>query len=153
MFVVAIDPGVSGGIVYGATGGKPTLVSMPANVEALVDLIEGLKSKHRDIWVFVEEVGGYIGTPQPGSRMFTFGSNFGTLIGVLAALHLRTKLIRPQRWQTMLSIGNARGLSKPDWKRKLRDHAVELYPDQKVTLKTADALLIWHCVVRGFLVP
>lgn len=153
MFIIAIDPGVSGGISYGPRGGVPTLVAMPNSAEALVELLEGLIAKHKDIYVFVEAVGGFVGTPQPGSRMFTFGANFGVLLGVVAALKLRCKQIRPQKWQTLLSIGNASGMEKAQWKRKLRDHASSLYPNHKVTLKTADALLIWHCVSRGFLVP
>lgn len=153
MFIIAIDPGVSGGIAYGEATSQPKLANMPAEVQGLVELLESIARGRNDVWVFVEEVGGFVGTPQPGSRMFTFGRNFGALLGVLATLRLRTKLIRPQKWQASLSIGNSRGLSKAQWKRALREHAVLLYPTQKVTLKTADALLIWHCVARGFLVP
>jgi len=91
--------------------------------------------------VIIEEVGGYIGRPQPGSAMFTFGRNFGFLLGVLTCLSARIVLVRPQKWQSFLSLGTSDG-NKTKWKNKLKSKAQNLYPDLDVTLAIADALLL-----------
>ena len=92
---------------------------------------------------FVEEVSGYAGTAQPGSRMFTFGRNFGFILGVLQTLGVRIELVKPSKWQKALSLGTASACaSKTIWKNKLKACAQRLYPNLHVTLQTADALLI-----------
>lgn len=92
---------------------------------------------------------GYIGKRQPGSAMFKFGRNFGFLLGALQALRVRVELIRPQRWQKGLALGTASACRSPTvWKNKLKAHAQRLYPHLKVTLKTADALLLLDYALR-----
>jgi hypothetical protein len=92
---------------------------------------------------FVEQVGGFIrGNPTPGSAMFNFGRNFGFILGSLQTLGIRIELIRPQDWQRSVGVGTSNGLKKNAWKNKLKQRAQQLYPEQKVTLNTADALLI-----------
>ena len=74
--------------------------------------------------------------------MFNFGRNFGFLLGTLAGLYIRTELITPQKWQKALGLGTSKGMKPTEWKNKLKAEAPRLFPDIKVTLKTADALLI-----------
>jgi len=74
--------------------------------------------------------------------MFNFGRNHGFTLGLLSALYIRTELITPQQWQKRLFLGTSKGMSPVQWKNKLKAEAQRLYPDIKVTLKTADALLI-----------
>jgi hypothetical protein len=100
----------------------------------------------------VEQVGGYTGQAQPGSAMFTFGRGYGFLLGVLACLGIRNELVTPQRWQKPLGIGTSTGLSRPEWKRKLKVKAEQLFPSQAVTLKTCDALLILDYAMRQLVV-
>ena len=145
--LITIDPGASGCIVLK----WPTALCvdpMPATDGDIVDLIEDSVTLARreglPIRALVEQVGGYVGgTGQPGSAMFNFGSNYGFLLGVLAALHVRVELVRPQVWQKVLGLGNSKShASKTAWKNHLKARAQQLFPQQKVTLKTADALLI-----------
>lgn len=92
---------------------------------------------------FVEQVGGFTGKGQPGSAMFSFGRNFGFVLGVLQALGVRVELVRPQKWQKPLGLGTASGCaSRTEWKNKLKACAQRLYPDLTPTLATADAILI-----------
>jgi hypothetical protein len=52
-------------------------------------------------------------------------------------------MVRPQTWQKNLGIGTSRTCaSKTEWKNKLKALAQRKFPDAKVTLATADALLI-----------
>ena len=86
---------------------------------------------------------GYAGSQQPGSRMFTFGCNFGFILGVLQTLGVPIELVKPAKWQKALSLGTASAsASKTAWKNKLKGSAQRLYPRLHVTLQTADALLV-----------
>lgn len=146
--IVTFDPGVSGGIAIGVD--SPVLHPMPETVHDLAELIRCAQaSADYPVAAHVELVVGFIGKAQPGSRMFTFGQSFGRIEGTLAALQIPTYLVRPQKWQSLLGIGNSAGSPKHQWKAKLRDHAQRLFPTHKVTLKTADAALIWYLASRG----
>jgi hypothetical protein len=116
---------------------------MPATEGDLVHLLHAIAGEADEVVAIVEEVGGYIGKAQPGSRAFTFGRNFGFILGVLQSLGVRVELVRPQKWQKALGLGTASGCaSKTAWKNKLKASARRLYPNLKPTLGTADALLI-----------
>lgn len=146
--IVAFDVGVSGGIAIGVD--SPVLHPMPETVHDLAELIRCAKdSADYPVEAHVELVGGFIGHNQPGSRMFTFGQSYGQILGILAALQIPTYLVRPQKWQSLLGIGNGSGLPKHVWKAKLKAKAQQLYPSLKITLQTADALLLWHLAQQG----
>lgn len=111
--------------------------------------------------VVIEQVSGYVGKPQPGSRMFNFGRNYGFYRGCLVAhgftevtkLHpikLRNKLVfitvSPQSWQR--GVGIQPRIKKPvketdsQWKGRLKLYAERLYPSLKLSTGNADAVLI-----------
>lgn len=151
MNLLAIDPGASGGIAFGDTASAkdPALHAMPETVHDLAELIRDSKVEH----AFVELVGGYIGKAQPASSAFVFGENYGKIQGILASLGIPFTLVRPQKWQLALSLGNSKGMKKHEWKAKLKAKAQRLYPQSKVTLQTADALLIWHAAKHKHITP
>ena len=91
---------------------------------------------------YVEKVSGFIGNAHPGSRMFSFGEGYGFIKGVLQCAGWRLVLVRPQEWQKELGLFNHDKLPRNKWKNKLKDEAKRLFPDQKPTLATADALLL-----------
>lgn len=139
MSYIAIDPGVSGGVAWVTPAGRDCF-PMPKTEADLVLALRDIQLY--DPVAFVEEVGGFIGKQQPGSRMFKFGRNFGFILGALQALGIRTVLIKPQKWQKELSMGTSKGMTPTQWKNKLKAEAQRRFPNLKVTLKTADALLI-----------
>lgn len=115
---------------------------MPATEGDQIQLIRELIVPGNAV-VFMEQVGGFTGKGQPGSAMFSFGRNFGFILGVFQALGVRVELVRPQKWQKPLSLGTASGCtSRSEWKNKLKSCAQRLYPALKPTLSTADAILI-----------
>lgn len=137
---IAIDPGKSGGIAWKLAYGIRA-IKMP-NTEP--DICSKLKEIYYHLdkpTCIVEEVGGYIGRPQPGSAMFVFGRNFGFLLGTLTCLGARIVMVRPQKWQGFLGLGKSEG-NKTKWKNKLKSKAQNLFPNLDVTLSTADALLL-----------
>jgi hypothetical protein len=148
---VGVDPGVGGGIAWCVPGFQPAVESMPDTPHELVHLLECI-NRDGEIRVYLEEVGGYVGGEgQTGSSMFTFGQNYGQVLGICAALGLPVELVRPQKWQKALGLGTSAGMTKAQWKRKLKVRAAQLYPNLKVTLKVADALLIHHAAAKGLI--
>lgn len=143
--IIAIDPGASGGIAWQHPQSLPACLSMPdtegdilAELKVILAAAEG-----QGTVCFLEEVTGFIpGRPQPASRMFNFGRNFGFLLGTLQTLGCRVELVRPQIWQKALSLHRPKEMKDNLWKNKLKARAQQLYPQCKVTLQTADALLL-----------
>ena len=146
MNLIAIDPGKSGGIAFSTEpGGIPcgAATPMPDTDGDLIDLLHSKMAYGYHVCI-IEEVGGYVGGKgQPGSAMFTFGRNFGFLLGVLQTLGYKVILVRPQKWQKHFSLGKSKDCtSKNAWKNKLKAEAERRFPQLKVTKATADALLI-----------
>lgn len=138
--LIAIDPGKSGGIAWRMAYGTRA-IPMPATEPDIAQKLKEIYYHLDKPTVLIEEVGGYIGRPQPGSAMFTFGRNFGFLLGVLTSLGARIVLVRPQKWQGFLGLGKSEG-NRTKWKNKLKQKAQNLYPGLAITLSTSDALLI-----------
>jgi crossover junction endodeoxyribonuclease RuvC len=148
--IIAIDPGLSGGLAV-ARFGKTECYPMPETQGDLIGLLREIKATHDlecvpktgEVVCVLEEVNGFAGKAQPGSAMFRFGENFGFIKGVVQALGMKLVLVRPQVWQSAFSLGTAsRCASKSEWKNKLKAEAQRRFPNLKVTLKTADALLL-----------
>jgi crossover junction endodeoxyribonuclease RuvC len=143
MTIISIDPGLSGGLAYQRDGQPAQAVSMPPTEGDVLELLKEWAADPASTVAVIEEVSGFAGVGQPGSGMFKFGRGFGFLLGVLQTIGVRVELVRPQKWQKALSLGTASGCaSKVAWKNKLKAAAQRLYPALKVTLATADALLI-----------
>jgi crossover junction endodeoxyribonuclease RuvC len=143
--ILAVDPGASGGLAWCDPQGRVVCDPMPDTDGELLAYLENIVTAAdgaEHVTAHVERVGGFVGKAQPGSAMFRFGRGYGFLLGCLLALRVRTELVTPQRWQKALCCGTAAGLSRGDWKRKLRSQAERLFPAQRVTLATADALLL-----------
>ena len=143
--IIGIDPGASGGIAIIYPDQKVHALGMPDDAD-LLDVISNTAqlatTEGARVVAYLELVGGYIaGNPAPGSAMFNFGSGWGYIRGLLAAYRIRTELVRPQQWQA--GIPGVKGAAdKTARKRSLKEHAARLHPTVKVTLKTADALLL-----------
>lgn len=75
------------------------------------------------------------------TSMFTFGRNLGFLRGLLVALGVPFEDVPPQEWQKKLGLGKAHP-SQADRKRAHKQYAEQLFPNVKVTLANADAILI-----------
>ena len=136
----AIDPGASGGFAWhDAEGAKA--IAMPKTEGDIRDQILRLAAEgYRTC--YIERVGGFIGTPQPGGAMFKFGRGYGFLLGVMAAYSVRVELVQAHTWQQTMGIGTKGKLTTGQWKNRLKAKAQQLYPGIQVTLATADALLI-----------
>lgn len=133
MSVVGIDPGKSGGIA--AIGEANTAFNMPQTPGDLAMMFDMLRQDFGPIeHVYIEKVHAM---PKQGvTSTFTFGFNFGMLIGMLALQGYPYTEVTPATWQKKMGC-----LSKGD-KNITKNRAQQLFPQMKVTHATADALLI-----------
>ena len=146
-YIIAIDPGRSGGFAFWNSPVSTVLLPMPDTEGDIVDL---LRTRSSNSVCYLEKVGGFVRTEggQPGSAMFKFGFNFGFLQGVLMALQIPIILVTPQKWQASLGIGKKGNRSTREWKNALKAEAQRRYPALKITLKTCDALLLLDYAVK-----
>ena len=141
---IGIDPGKSGGIC--AYDGKNM-----ANVQACPSDPRGMANSLREIirdfdietigketaQVIIEHVHAF---PSDGrSSVFKFGTNYGMWLGICASNELDVTKVTPQVW--MRKYGEL-PKEKQERKRYLKTVALSYFPDLKITLKTADAILI-----------
>lgn len=133
MTYLGIDPGLSGGLAVVDSDGCPAAITkMPETERDILDWL--LTAPPHISFAMIEFVSS---SPQMGvTSAFTFGKGYGVLIGLLTACGIPFEFVRPLKWQTKL--GCKTGGDKNVSKRK----AQQLWPDQKITHATADALLI-----------
>jgi len=141
--ILAFDPGVGGGVaILRPQGGEIDL--RPWTVEhEHIDLIRSLNPEDYD--AAVEDVPPFVSAVTSNASSFKLGYNFGFLVGSLRALGFPVRLIKPKDWQKGLS-GLKPKLGYTARKRILKDNAIRLYPELKITNATADALLILNYV-------
>ena len=148
---IGIDPGVSGGIAWTSPLGDQ-VKPMPATLHDTIILLESILDAQADgkTTVYIEELPKYVG-PIPSSAVFVMARNYGQLEGALATMDVRIRHVKPQAWQKALGLGTSKGGSRADWKNKLKAKAQHLFPEEDVTLKTADALLILNAAQQGLI--
>ena len=139
--IIAFDPGKAGGLAHISPGDGPeAIVLRPWTVEhELSDYLHQINPAGYD--AVVEDVPAFVSAVTSNASSFKLGYNFGYIMGCLRSLKFRTHLVRPREWQKGLQ-GLKPKMGYTDRKRMLKDNAVRLYPDLKVTHATADALLI-----------
>lgn len=149
--VIGCDPGLSGALAWRDGAGTRHVVNMPDTPKGIIDQIRAIEDEVDDDGVirpatdfvcYLEDVG--YGVPgQSSSATATFARHNGHLEMALVAEGIRIEKVTPRKWENTLGIGKSTACSsRNEWKRKLKQKAEELYPQFKVTLKNADALLI-----------
>ena len=148
---IGIDPGKSGGIAV-ITDETVTLHNCPITVKGMALLI-GICLNDVAAYrtrVFLEKVWAFPTDGRAGS--FTFGENYGQWQGILASHEIKPVLVTPKEWQSHFEI--QKGLKKNIRKKILKQMAKEKCPNiKKVTLKTADAILIAIYGIEAHLSP
>lgn len=143
--VLGVDPGAGGG--FAVLDGEGKLIECIAMPETDHD-INDFFTRHEDAdCAYLEQVHSMPG--QGVSSTFKFGMNYGFLRAMLTAHKIRWVDVTPSKWQAALCIKPIKDEPKVAHKNRLKGRAQQLFPKAKVTLKTADALLIAH---YGYLV-
>lgn len=138
-YILGVDPGVSGGLAIIQPDGLAVAFSLSNMTERDIYDVFSAVVLENTCMAYLEKVHAMPG--QGVTSMFSFGQNYGFLRGVLVATHTPFIEVTPQAWQKKLGLG---GLSPERSQRKklLKQKAQQLFPYLKVTLATADALLI-----------
>ena len=152
MYIIGIDPGISGAICFFDNGKIIDVIEMPT-------MAEGKKNKKQvngnqlynelkkylsainidNACVVVEHV-----TAMPGqgvTSMFNFGQSFGVIKGICSAMQLPIHFVRPTKWKKYFNLINTS-------KDASRSRAIELFPKVSEKLKRkkdsnkADSILI-----------
>ena len=152
MFIIGIDPGISGSICFFEDGKIIDVIEMPT-------MIEGKKNKKQvngsqiynefltriglikknEVRVVIEHVSAMPG--QGVTSMFNFGQSFGILKGICSAMQLPMYFVRPAKWKKYFSLINSE-------KDASRTRAIEIFPyfssqlSKKKDSNKADAILI-----------
>ena len=152
MFIIGIDPGISGAICFISDGKIIDVIEMPTMSEGKKNkkqvngnqLFNEIKSHlsttdQEEACVVVEHV-----TAMPGqgvTSMFNFGQSFGVIKGICSAMQLPIHFVRPTKWKKYFNLINAS-------KDASRSRAIEIFPKISEKLKRkkdsnkADAILI-----------
>lgn len=136
---IGIDPGANGGIVVlDSNGYIVDITKMPPTPRDIYDFIFKYKDNSK---ACLEDVGH--GIPgQSSSATAKFARHNGHLEMALIACGIPTVTARPQKWEKVYELGKSSSYSKNEWKNRLKAKAQQLFPQVKVTLWNADALLI-----------
>ena len=116
--IVGIDPGAKGGIAWiGPEDGKINAQVM----QELPDVIS-IMEKLKPSVVYLEKAQAM---PKQGVvSMFNYGVHFGCLIGVLRALRIPIRLVRPSEWAKEMHRGSLAGKAK----QRSKEVALNLFP-------------------------
>jgi len=140
--VLAIDPGVSGGLAWVEGDGVVRAESMPEGMTATVDRLRELTVVLPGVVAVIEKVGLWMPGDHPNSAT-KFARHCGHIEAALYALGIPFTDVAPGVW--MKSLG-ALPKEKADRKRMIREQMARRFPHLRVTLDTADALglLVWR---------
>ena len=150
MYIIGIDPGISGAVCFFKDGKIIDVIEMPSMAEGkknkkqvngnqLFNEIKSRLSDDEQVVVVVEHV-----TAMPGqgvTSMFNFGQSFGVIKGICSAMQLPIHFIRPTKWKKYYNLINTA-------KDASRSRAIEIFPKVSEKLKRkkdnnkADAILI-----------
>ena len=118
---------------------------MPDTVQDIYELLREIAELSRQegirVVCYMESV-GYGRSGQSLKATATFARHCGHLDMALLALGIPTFTVTPQKWEKHYQLGSSSGYSKTQWKNRLKAKAQQMFPNQKVTLAVADALLI-----------
>ena len=136
---IGIDPGKSGGMCV-IEDDFIKAYPCPSNIQdmAIMFAMAISVNETKKVVAYIEKVWA---RPTDGrSSMWKFAENYGTWLGIAGAYEINLQEVSPQAWMKYLETPK---LEKTRRKRYLRDKARSMYPElKKVTLKTADAILI-----------
>ena len=152
MFIIGIDPGMSGSICFFEDGKILDVIEMPTmtdgkknkrqvNGSQIYNEISSRinKIEKKNIRTVIEQVSAMPG--QGVTSMFNFGQSFGILKGICSAMQLPMYFVRPAKWKKYFGLINSE-------KDASRTRAIEMFPyfssqlSKKKDSNKADAILI-----------
>jgi hypothetical protein len=140
-YYLGIDPGKSGGIaVLTSLGNLIALDKMPSTETDLWQwFVRPFGSRSFALVEWIHPAIQGIGK-SPMSKLY---GNYMQLRMALIATEIPFEHVMPRKWQQSLGISTRKKTETTvQWKNRLKSKAQELFPSEKITLATCDALLI-----------
>ena len=138
--VVAVDPGVNGGIAWWDVDQGAQAIRMPETDGDILATFRGLRAAGARRIVMELPAKAIFGAGH--SSLAVLHRNVGFIQGVAMTLGFELHLLPPQKWLASLSLKKRPGEEQRHWKNRLKEEAQRRFPNLRVTLNTADALLI-----------
>ena len=152
MYIISIDPGISGAICFFENGQIVDVIDMPTMADGKKNkrqvngsqIYNEIKLKveyveKKDIFVVIEQVSAMPG--QGVTSMFNFGQSFGVIKGICAAMQLPMYFVRPAKWKKYFNLIKTE-------KQASRTKVIEIFPQfssklsKKKDINKADSILI-----------
>ena len=152
MYIIGIDPGISGAICFFENGVVLDVIDMPSMAEGKknkkqvngAQIYNEINSRIKNIpknkiIVVIEQVSAMPG--QGVTSMFNFGQSFGVLKGICASMQLSVYFVRPAKWKKYFNLIKTE-------KEASRTKVIEIFPQisnklsKKKDVNKADAILI-----------
>lgn len=138
---LGIDVGGSGAVCLMSEDSK--IIDITLNKETDADVAHAIwqaKEMYDVVHCMIENVHSM---PKQGvSSSFKFGESKGFLRGLLVAYKIPFTFVTPQRWMKESGIILDSSRTKTEKKNMLKQRAQQLYPEHKITLANADAILL-----------
>lgn len=138
--LIAIDPGVNGGVAWTDPDGIVHAAKMPETLPDLRELIEERlcdRSPGDILQATVERTGTYM-PGNSGPAAATFARHCGAIEGLLCGLRVPFTEVAPGVW--MKGVFGVLPKEKKDRKKAIKEEMGRRYPHIPVTLNVADAL-------------
>jgi hypothetical protein len=147
---VGIDPGASGSATAIDEDGKivSTLRFAKATEKEIWEWFNGLNFDYdavcvkEKVWAMPATDSEGVARKMGAQTMFVFGDGNGFIRCCLVASYIPFTEAVPQTWQKFFGMKREKTESQTDYKRKLKQKAEELFPNQKITNDMADSMLI-----------
>ena len=135
---IGIDPGIKGGIAF-MYDDDYHVKNTPNTVQEMAQTLIAMKdiAPNTPTYCCIEAVHSMPGNS--GRSMFTFGTNYGQWLGILATLKIPYIEVTPYAWMKHYPKAPK---NKKDRKNYYKHLAQQRFPDVSITLATSDAMLI-----------
>lgn len=134
MIYIGVDPGKSGAVAIEDEDGYLAVCRCDETEHDVAVFLRSWVGNRGPAFAMIERVHSM---PKQGvASSFKFGQSYGFLRGCLIALGIPFEEVMPQKWQKAMGC-----LSHGD-KNVTKARAQQLFPGEKITHATADALLI-----------
>ena len=146
-FYLGVDLGINGScVVLNPNGSVYEVFNTP---ESRADfIIRYQKYKKLKCFCITEKVASM---PQNGVKAsHTFGVIVERTLYTLELCKIPFQEVTPQTWMKYYELKKDKAESKIAWKNRLKAEAQRLFPNEKITLATADAFLIAEYARRNY---
>ncbi len=136
---LGLDIGVSGGVVVlSADGSVIEFFKTPETRKEFRERLSLYKDRHS--FCILEKVHSQ---PKNGGKAnFSFGSTAERALYTLEISNIPFQEVTPQTWMKHYMMKKEKDESHTQWKNRLKERAQQLFPNEKVTLWSADAFLM-----------